>query len=80
MNDNEELLEKYKEAARLIEGAANLVVFTGAGISTSAGLPDYRGMWELILKGENGIKKRKRDQLYVSEKQINEIVSKKIIK
>ena len=36
------------ELARLIEGARQVVVFTGAGISTESGIPDFRspgGIW-----------------------------------
>ncbi|MCG9917014.1 MAG: Sir2 family NAD-dependent protein deacetylase [Phenylobacterium sp.] len=36
------------ELARLIEAASNIVVFTGAGISTESGIPDFRspgGVW-----------------------------------
>src|ERR1700756_2680374 len=36
------------ELARLIEGARQAVVFTGAGISTESGIPDFRspgGIW-----------------------------------
>lgn len=35
--------------ARLIEDSRNIVVFTGAGISTESGIPDFRspgGLWE----------------------------------
>ncbi len=41
--------EKIKEAAKMIKEANNIVVFTGAGISTESGLPDFRspgGIWE----------------------------------
>jgi len=37
-----------QDLARLIEGARNIVVFTGAGISTESGIPDFRspgGVW-----------------------------------
>ncbi len=36
------------ELARLIDQAANIAVFTGAGISTESGIPDFRspgGVW-----------------------------------
>lgn len=34
--------QKAKELAALIKQAQNIVVFTGAGISTSSGIPDFR--------------------------------------
>ncbi|MGB6068621.1 MAG: NAD-dependent deacylase [Desulfomonilaceae bacterium] len=40
--------EGIKTAARLIYGAKKIVVFTGAGISTESGVPDFRspgGIW-----------------------------------
>lgn len=40
--------KKCSDLAKLIKNASNIVVYTGAGISTSARLPDYRGkdgMW-----------------------------------
>ncbi len=44
--DNEKLLEK---AADLVVQAKRIVVFTGAGVSTESGIPDFRspgGIWE----------------------------------
>jgi NAD-dependent SIR2 family protein deacetylase len=43
-----------ERVAKLISSASYLVVFTGAGISTESGLPDYRGpegVWTLRDKG-----------------------------
>ena len=40
--------DELKEFARLVEDADRVVVFTGAGISTESGIPDYRspgGTW-----------------------------------
>jgi len=38
-----EIDEKIELAAKWISDSKNLVLFTGAGISTHSGLPDYRG-------------------------------------
>lgn len=49
-----ELEEKIELAAKWIFESNNLVVFTGAGISTESGLPDYRGpdgVWTRRDKG-----------------------------
>ncbi|CAK4077093.1 unnamed protein product [Aphanomyces euteiches] len=49
--DDDGLEQRAKRLAELIKGSKHLVAFTGAGISTSTGVPDYRG--------ENGIRKKK---------------------
>ena len=49
-----ELEEKIELVAKWIYESKNLVVFTGAGISTHSGLPDYRGpdgVWTRRDKG-----------------------------
>lgn len=46
----DDLDAKCKRLAELITGSRHLVAFTGAGISTSVGIPDYRG--------EHGIRTR----------------------
>lgn len=46
---NSEKIISFKEridiAAKWIKNSSYLVAFTGAGISTESGLPDYRGIW-----------------------------------
>lgn len=62
------LKNKLEKFARLVRNARRVVVLTGAGVSTSAGIPDFRGpqgIWTLEekerKKRERDAKKRKRD-------------------
>src|SRR3989338_8314726 len=47
--------EKFARAKELIAGAKKILVFTGAGVSTGSGIPDYRGPDGAWLKREPGL-------------------------
>ena len=61
-----ELEEKIELVAKWIAESKNLVIFTGAGISTASGLPDYRGpdgVWTRRDKGLPPLKSLPWDQV-----------------
>ncbi|KAL5794335.1 hypothetical protein ACOSP7_002929 [Xanthoceras sorbifolium] len=50
------LQQKIEEVAAIIKESKHLVAFTGAGISTSCGIPDFRGpkgVWTLQSEGKD---------------------------
>ena len=53
--DRESLQEKARLLAKWIREASHFAAFTGAGVSTSAGIPDFRGpqgVWTLRAQGK----------------------------
>ncbi|OWF52522.1 NAD-dependent protein deacetylase sirtuin-7 [Mizuhopecten yessoensis] len=59
INDPEEVLQKKcEQLADAIKESEKIVIYTGAGISTAASIPDYRGpngVWTMLLKGQQPI-------------------------
>jgi NAD+-dependent protein deacetylase sirtuin 7 len=54
IDDLEIIKEKTKKIAELLRSCKYVIVYTGAGISTSASIPDYRGpngLWTMLSKG-----------------------------
>ena len=49
------LLPKIKTLVSLLNSSKNPLVFTGAGISTSSGIPDYRSSYKTSLKTGPGV-------------------------
>ncbi|CAG5127311.1 unnamed protein product, partial [Candidula unifasciata] len=56
VEDEPRLLQhKCQQLAELIKSSRNVIVYTGAGISTAASIPDYRGpngVWTLLKRGQ----------------------------
>lgn len=54
-DSQEELDEKIETLAMWIKSSEHFVAFTGAGISTSAGIPDFRSGANTVLETGPGV-------------------------
>ncbi|XP_039200488.1 NAD-dependent protein deacetylase sirtuin-7 [Crotalus tigris] len=55
-DEPDELKRKISKLSAVVRGAKHLIVYTGAGISTAASIPDYRGpngVWTMLQKGRS---------------------------
>ncbi|KAL7989504.1 hypothetical protein Chor_012170 [Crotalus horridus] len=55
-DEPDELKRKISKLCAVVRGAKHLIVYTGAGISTAASIPDYRGpngVWTMLQKGRS---------------------------
>lgn len=55
--------KKAEELARLIEGSKHFVCFTGAGISTAVGIPDYRSAEGTVIQTGPGAYERPKEEV-----------------
>lgn len=67
-DEEKELNEKVNQAVEMIKNATNIISFTGAGVSVSAGIGTYRGTEGIDTKEELQVSKK-------SEKQQKEEIS-----
>jgi NAD-dependent SIR2 family protein deacetylase len=60
MNGERRLQRHVEKVARWIAGSEHLVAFTGAGISTDSGIPDFRGPEGVGFRHQGGVSRRMR--------------------
>lgn len=55
VEDDSAMTQKVSKLSKIVRSSKRIVIFTGAGISTSCGIPDFRGpngVWTKELKGD----------------------------
>ena len=82
-DSQDDIIKNVKKLTDFIQSSKHVVVYTGAGISTSAGIPDFRGpsgIWTLHAKGLKENRKSHVEMPTLTHMAIKKLIDSNIVK